>query len=287
MKRCLSTLILLIFFISLLSAQNIRNAISLELTGGASPLTYKTNFGDRKAMAGTSAALKYHYNLDWNWSIGLGAEVKMYQSSVRFDTFADSYQTTANSLISGRADIMTFSYSYKNLEERQRALYINIPIYAQYRFDNGVYLRLGAKVGLPVKSKSEIYFEQLTTNGYFEYENITYNNLPQHGFGTYYDTETEKEYDMNINASLCAELGWTWEWSEQYILYLGVHGEYGFCNLYKQKELTPQLQYEDGEFDYTPVWSANIKSNNERVPITGNRVGSFAIGLIVRYSFGF
>lgn len=287
MRRCLLALMLLLSFISLLSAQNIRNNITLELTGGASPFAYKTNFGDRKGLAGTSAAIKYHYNLDWNWSIGLGAEIKMYQSSVRFDSFSDSYQTSANSLISGGADIMTFSYNYKNLEERQRALYVNLPIYAQYRFDSGVYLRLGAKVGVPIKSGSEIYFEQLTTKGYFSYENITYDNLPQHGFGTYYDTEVDKEYDMRVNASICAEVGWTWDWSEQYILYLGVHGEYGLCNLYKQKLLVPQLQYENGEFNYTPIWGANIQSNTGRVPITGDRVGSFAIGLVVRYSFGF
>lgn len=285
-KRFLYT-IFAMMLVSVALAQNIRNNITLELTGGLSSFTYKTNIGDRGGMAGTSAAIKYQYNIDWNWSFGFGGEIKMYQSSMRFDTFSDSYITQANSLISGKADEMTFSYTYKDMEERQRALYINIPLYAQYKFDNGIYLRAGAKLGIPVKSRSEIYYEELITKGYFALENVTYTNLPQHGFGTYYNTEVETDYKMQLNASLCAELGWTWDWNEQYLLYLGLHGEYGFGNLYKRSYLAPQLQYNGGEFKYTPIWSADVQNGSERMAVTGDKVGSFAIGLLVRYSFGF
>ena len=268
-------------------AQNIKNSISLELTGGYSSFLYQTNIGERGGMAGTSVALKYQYNINWNWSVGIGGEFKMYQSSTRFDTYTDSYQAFANSLISGKADEMTFSYAYKNLEERQRALYINIPIYAQYKFDNGLYIRAGAKVGFPIKSGSEIYFAELSTKGYFPLENVTYTNLPQHGFGTFYNTEVDKSYKMALNAALCAELGWAWDWNEQYVLYLGIHGEYGLSNMYKRSQLMPQLQYNGGELDYTPTWNADVRSGEDRVPITGDKIGVFAIGLLVRYSFGF
>lgn len=287
MKRQLIYMIFTMLIVQTLSAQNIRNNITLELTGGLAPISYQTNIGDRKGMAGTSAAIKYHYNINWNWSVGVGAELKMYQSSTRFDEFSDHYQISANSLISGKADQMTFSYAYKNLEERQRALYVNIPIFAQYRADAGFYIRVGAKLGIPAQSKSQIYFEELKTQGYFALENITYTNLPQYGFGTYYDTEVDEEYDMKLNTSICAELGWTWDWNEQYMLYLGVHGEYGFGNLYKRTSLSPQLLYENGNFNYTPIWSANVHNGNERVAITGNEIRTFAIGLLIRYSFGF
>lgn len=277
----------MLLFVSSGVAQNIRNNITLELTGGVSSLLYKTNIGERGNMAGTSAAIKYQYNINWNWSVGIGGEFKMYQSSARFDTFSDSYQIYANSLMSGEADKMTFSYTYKDLEERQRALYINIPIYAQYKFNNGIYLRVGAKIGFPIKSDSEIYFSELTTKGYFPLENVTYTDLPQHGFGSYYDTEVDKSYSMELNTSLCAEFGWSWDWSEQYVLYLGLHGEYGFGPLYKSSKLTPQLQYNGGDFDYTPIWSADVENGAKRVAVTGDRIRSFAIGLLVRYSFGF
>ena len=95
------------------------------------------------------------------------------------------------------------------------------------------------------------------------------------------------DYKMQLNASLCAELGWTWDWNEQYLLYLGLHGEYGFGNLYKRSYLAPQLQYNGGEFKYTPIWSADVQNGSERMAVTGDKVGSFAIGLLVRYSFGF
>ena len=287
MKRLFTYIAILMLSVSGSVAQNIRNNITLELTGGASAFNYKANLGDYRVMAGTSAAIKYQYNIDWNWSVGIGGELKLYQSSLRFDSYSDSYQTEANSLVSGNADVMTFSYAYKNLEERQRALYVNVPIYAQYKFDSGFYIRAGAKFGVPVKARSEIYFEELTTKGYFPLENITYSNLPQHGFGTYYNTEVDKKYKMEFNTSLCAELGWTWEWSEQYVLYLGLHGEYGFGPLYKRSELAPQLQYRGGEFDYTPIWNANVQNGNERTAVTGDKIRTFAIGLLVRYSFGF
>lgn len=287
MKKKLIFAIFAMLFVPGAIAQNIRNNITLELTGGLSPFTYKTNIGDRRGMPGTSAAIKYQYNIDWNWSAGLGVELKMYQSSTRFDTFSDYYITEANSLISGKADEMRFSYSYTNLEERQRALYINIPIFTQYRFDNGIYIRLGAKLGMPTKSKSEIYFEELKTEGYFALENVTYKDLPQHGFGTYYDREITKRYNMAMNVSICAEMGWTWDWNEQYMLYIGVHGEYGFANLYKRTNLTPQLVYTENGFEYTPVWNADVVNGDGRVAITNDKIGTFAIGLLIRYSFGF
>lgn len=287
MKNKILYIVLFFIFATTSFAQNIRNNITLELTGGVSSFAYKANVGDRKGMPGTSAAIKYQYNIDWNWSVGLGAEVKMYQSSLRFDEFRDSYKLQASSLLTGKADEMTFTYSYKNLEERQRALYINIPIYIQYRSDAGAYIRVGAKVGMPVKSESDIYFEELHTQGHFLYENVTYTNLPQHGFGTFYDTEVERECKMNLNAEISAELGWSWDWNERYILYLGAFGEYGFSNLYTRGELKPQLQYNAGELEYTPILSASISEEGERRAITGDKIRPFSVGLLIRYSFGF
>lgn len=283
--------ILLIFFVVVamfeVAAQNLRNNISVELMGGLSPFTYKNNIGDRRGMPGTSAAIKYQYHFNWNWSLGVGAEIKMYQSSSRFDSFSDSYNTYANSLISGKADEMIFSYSYKNLEERQRALYFNIPIFAQYRFNSGFYIRLGAKVGIPVKSGSELYFEELKTQGYFPHENVTYTDMPQHGFGTYYNSEIDEDYKLKVNTTLTAEIGWSWDWNEQNILYLGFHGEYGFSNLYDRGELVPQLQYDGGNLNYTPIWGADVNVGDKRTAITNDNIRTFAIGLLIRYSFGF
>ena len=116
MKKHITIIAIFISIVSVLSSQNIRNNITLELTGGLSPFAYKTNIGEQKGMASTSVAIKYQYNLDWNWSIGAGVEMKMYQSSTHFETLSDSYKTDAKSLLSGKADEMTFSYTYKGLE---------------------------------------------------------------------------------------------------------------------------------------------------------------------------
>ncbi|MEG1642760.1 MAG: hypothetical protein RR293_01250, partial [Bacteroidales bacterium] len=183
----------------------------------------------------------------------------------------------------------TFSYRYTDLEDKQRALYLTIPVFAQYQHEVGFYTRLGVQLGIPISGGSTIRYGELRTKGFFPHENVIYDNLPQHGFGTYYggnidDIDIEMSY--RVNTSLLAEVGWKWNWFDQYVLYLGVTGEYGFCNMIKREITRPQLVYNDGDFIYTPIWEANAKSGNERNPVTGAKVHSYAFSLVLRYSFG-
>lgn len=269
---------------------DIDNEISFEITGGLSAICYSSELGSYKPMAGTSAGINYLHRFNSNWGIGTGASFRLYQSRLNFDTYSDSYESYINTPpISTGAEIdkFRFSYTYTNLQDKQQAFYLSIPVFAQYEHDSGFYARLGAQVNIPLGGGSKISYETLKTSGYFQYENHTYTNLPTHGFGTYSDNTTNEAMTYLVNGSLYAEVGWNWDWDDQFILYLGLNGEYGVGKIYNRTTTSPQLIYNDGNFIYTPIWNADITDNNGgRKTITGNRYNTYAFGIVLRYSFG-
>lgn len=293
MKKLISTtaLTLLLTSITTISfGKKLDNEISFEITGGLSSICYSSELGSYKPMAGTSAGINYLHRFNSNWGIGTGASFRLYQSRMNFGTFNDSYITTTTiPPVSTGSDInnFRFDYSYINLQDKQQAFYLSIPIFAQYEHDSGFYTRLGAQVNIPLGGGSDISCETLKTSGYFPYENHTYTDLPSHGFAMYYDTGTDVALSYLVNASLYAEVGWNWDWNDRFILYLGLNGEYGIGSIYDRDSTAPQLQYNDGRLDYTPIWNATITDGNgERKTITGTKYNNYAFGIVLRYSFG-
>lgn len=292
MKKLISTaaLTLLASITTISIAKNIDNEISFEITGGLSSICYSSNMGSYKPMAGTSAGINYLHRFNSNWGLGTGVSFRLYQSRMNFDTFSDSYEAYLNTppeTIGAQEDKFLFNYSYTNLQDKQQAFYLSIPVFAQYEHDCGFYARLGAQVNIPLGGGSNISCETLKTSGYFPYENHTYTDLPSHGFAMYYDTGTDVALSYLVNASLYAEVGWNWDWNDRFILYLGLNGEYGIGSIYDRDSTAPQLQYNDGRLDYTPIWNATITDGNgERKTITGTKYNNYAFGIVLRYSFG-
>lgn len=290
MKRILSVLAVVSAFVTGSYASDIDNEISVEISGGLSTMYYSHTGGNYDPMAGTSGAVNYVRHFNNNWGFGVGAGVRLYQSRIRFDSYEDQYTTTAISVsgISEQTNNLQFSYKYTDFEDRQQALYLTIPIFAQYQHEIGFYTRFGVQVGVPLSGGSRIHYSELKTKGYFPFENAEYDNLPQHGFGTYKDGETDVTMSYRMNTSLMAEVGWNWDWNNQYVLYLGVTGEYGFNNMFKRSVSQPQLVYNNGDFIYTPIWETNIRrdGSNERANVTGDKIRSYALGIVLRYSFG-
>lgn len=263
-----------------------KNEVVLGVSGGLSALQYSVSEGDYDPGVGTSVSLNYIYHLNKNWGIGTGAGVALYQSSVRYNTFSDSYNVGASPIISGTdGSNLEFMYNYSELRDKQSLLYVNIPIFVQYQSDFGLYARVGAEIGIPAVGGSTIYYTQLNTSAYSSYTNATYNNLPSHGLGTY--TYQEKDISLNFltNASLTGEVGWNWNWENQYRLYIGVTGSYGLLNVYKRESNQPQLVYNNGDLQETPIWNAN-KNNDTNDTLTGDRVNTYSFGLVLRYSIG-
>ncbi len=269
------------------------NEISVEISGGLSSISYSSDFGSVKPGAGISAGINYLHRFNKNWGLGTGVNFRLYQSRMEFDKYSDSYFTAIASPAAGTGiDDFRFDYRYSGLkgaalEEKQQAYYLSIPVFAQYEHDCGFYARLGVQVNIPVGGNSKINYETLVTSGYFPYENATYTDIPAHGFSTYLDGEDKETLSYRVNGSLYAEVGWNWDFNDKYILYVGVNGEYGMGKAYKSKTASPQLLYNDGDFGYTPVWGADIAdSNGGRKSVTEGKYNNYAVGLVLRYSFG-
>lgn len=292
MKRRLATAaaILLTSITATVYGRGMDNEISFEITGGLSSICYSTVSGDYKPMAGTSAGINYLHRFNRNWGLGTGVGFRLYQSRLNFGTYSDTYTaTTTVPPVATGSDINSFrfSYTYTELQDKQQAFYLSIPVFAQYEHECGFYARLGAQLNIPMGGGSEVSFELLKTSGYFPYENRTYTNLPSHGFGSYYDDGTDESMTYLVNGSLYAEIGWNWDWDERFVLYLGLNGEYGTGKIYKRETTSPQLIYNNGDLAYTPIWNADITDGNGgRKAITGDKYNNYAFGIVLRYSFG-
>lgn len=276
------------------------NEISFEVSGGLSSISYSSEFGSQKPMAGTSVGINYLRNFNSNWGLGTGVSFRLYQSRTSFGAYSDScvaYINVPAGATGADIDRFRLDYTYIDLEETQKAFYISIPVFAQYRHDCGFYARLGAQVNIPVGGRSEITYGSLKTSGYFPYDNVTFTNMPSHGFGLYLDGSAEEDISYRVNGSLYAEVGWNWDWNDKNILYVGIAGEYGLGKVYKQKNPTSQLLYNDGNFGYTPIWNANIIDsgvehediidyNSDRKSVTDGKNNNYSVGIVLRYSFG-
>lgn len=292
MKNAIATLASILLACTAVTTygNDIDNEISFEITGGLSSICYSSNMGSYKPMAGTSAGINYLHRFNSNWGLGTGLSFRLYQSRMNFDTFSDSYESYLNTppeTTGAQEDKFLFNYSYTNLQDKQQAFYLSIPVFAQYEHDCGFYARLGAQVNIPLGGGSNISYEKLETKGEAFHEHSNYADLPTHGFGTYYDTGTDVAMSYLVNASLYAEVGWNWDWDDRFILYLGLNGEYGLGKIYDRDTTAPQLQYNDGNLNYTPIWNATIADGNGgRKTITGDKYNNYAFGIVLRYSFG-
>lgn len=307
--------ILLVAFAAAAYGGDRKNEVSVEISGGISSISYCSDFGSVKPGAGTSVGINYLRNFNKNWGLGTGLNFRLYQSSINSDMYSDTCWT---SLPSGANRDFRLNYLYTNFKETQKAYYLSIPVFAQYRHDCGFYARLGAQLNIPVGGKSIISYGMLRTTGYFPYENVTITDIPSHGFGAYFDREAEETLKYRVNGSLYAEVGWNWNWNDKNTLYVGINGECGLGSVYKRNASSPQLIHdENGNFGYTPVWDSNIyeypvldikdedyktkKENlqkeiendatgerykNWRKGVTSGRFTNYSVGIVLRYSFG-
>lgn len=271
------------------SEEKPRNELSIWGQGGFSSLYYNMSEGSFRMGGGLGGGLGYTAFFSKHWGFTFGAEVMSYRGKAKLDDFSDSYDYTDST-----EGLFVFNYNYKNYEEVQKALYLNIPLMFQYQ-GNGkhkFFFAIGGKIGIPLSGSFKSSADELKTSGTFDYEGVIYENIGVHDFSTYQMVKSD-DLKLKVAGMLSAETGIKWRLGERMSLYTGVFVDYGLNNVNKEKQENHLLEYtgdpatpNNSTMDYYSVLNSyytNSKGNKETFT---DRVVPFSFGLKARLTLG-
>jgi hypothetical protein len=252
---------------------------SIHAGGGLSSLSYKFAAGKTEGGIGGGGGVGYTYYINDNFGIATGLGVALYGAKTTSDAFSDQYDIQDNN------DNLRFTYSIAGgYEENQRATLLTIPVMLQYRAPFGYYSSMsfyaagGVKLGLPMSAKATIMSNN-TTSGYYSYENLTYENLPQHGFVNEMEGDMIKsDIDLGLATILALEAGLHFSLGETTGLYTGLFLDYGVNNIQKSKD--------KHVIEYQPANSSQFKYNSILNSGMVDKINLMSVGIKVKIAFG-
>jgi outer membrane protein OmpA-like peptidoglycan-associated protein len=216
----------------IIHAQEKRSYLNLNMGSGIHSLKYDLQNGTVKSGVGAIFNVGYSYFLTPNWGLGTGLGVHSVQSKGTL-----SY-TSGEAAIDEDGDNYEFRTYFNNWQEKQTALFLDIPLGVQHQYwfneKNGLLAFAGAKVSIPVSSSYKVTSGSITTTGYYEQWNVELMDMPQHGFNTIND-RFSGDVDLKTAYSLFVDLGWLRKISEKVDLYAGGYVNYGINNLIDSK----------------------------------------------------
>ena len=278
MKQKIISLILVLGLCLPLTAQH-RHEFSVNVGGGLSTLMYEPTIGKYTSGFGGEAGLGYHFFLTPNWGIGTGFNLALYNSELTADNaFFGSFNTTT---VEGRA--VRFSYTFNNYKEEISATMLTIPLMVQYQTGGkiGLFAAVGGKVGIPVSANNNLSVGNIRTNGYFPDWNVTYDDLPQYGFGAYDKMSQENDLELQTAFMLSAELGAKFRFGNSLSLYAGAYVDYGLNDVRKYESNGLAFAYNPAAVSY-PDGFAISGSMAE----ASDKITPLAIGGKLRLAFG-
>jgi outer membrane protein OmpA-like peptidoglycan-associated protein len=209
-------------------AQEQNHYFSLNAGGGLHNLKYDLLDGNVEKGLGGTFNFGYSYFFKPGWAINTGVGLLSAQATGILN------QTTSITSVDQDGDTYEFRTSYINLEEKQTALFLDIPVNLQYQqWVNekwGILASVGAKAFIPLSANYKVTSGSVTTTGYYEQWNVELSDMAQHNFST---STNKPSGDLNLKTSLAlnAELGALYNLSQRFDLYLGSYINIGINNL--------------------------------------------------------
>jgi outer membrane protein OmpA-like peptidoglycan-associated protein len=214
----------------ILPAQESRSYLHFDVGGGLNNLSYTLLDGTQKAQLGytLNAAYSYFFTPHWGLQSGFGLQ--------SFSALSTQSYLLETPDIDTDGDSYLFRSTYKNWEEQQHVLFIDVPLSIQYRLNLGKRFGLigsgGAKISMPISATYKTTGGQMVNTGYYSQWNVELSNMPQHGFSTITDSY-KGNTSLKPSYMAIADLGGTFKMSKKTELYLGAYINYGLNNILK------------------------------------------------------
>lgn len=286
----LSAAILLFVSATIMLAQDNKHEVSVYVGGGLSTLSYEAAIGDKSNGAGGNFGIGYTYFFAENFGINTGLEFSLYNAKIKREGFNNVLQNLIDSSDGEKYD---FYSSVKNYEEKQKAMYINIPLMIQFQYGkkNKLYASTGVKIGIPVSGKYKSSASEITNKGYFHDTENWAENQEFRGFGTYTNYSNDEDIDFRVACIYSAELGMKWGLTDKMALYTGAYIDYGLNDIVKgghNQDFSKLIETADGINVVNNSFlnsSIGYSSNTLRQELT-DKVIPMTVGIKVKLSFG-
>jgi hypothetical protein len=282
MKKIIGTIGLWLC-INLLSAQT-QSSNEWSIRAGAGNATLQYNLSDPdngtvESGIGESLGVNYTHFFSSYFGFSLGLEASMYNSSLIINNLNTVHLIETPPGLEG-AFLLTADYS--DVEEKQTAYFLQLPVMLQFQVPLGrsafFYLGTGIKWGMPVSVSYNQNVHSITTTGYSFYTAQTYQDMPNHGFGTNYNIDSSDKFALKTPCMLSVEGGFKWKISKKNALFTGVYLDYGLNNI--QKESSKEL------LEYNSVKAPDYHYNSMLQTAIVNEIKPFAIGIKISIAFG-
>ncbi len=241
----------------------------LHITGGIGQhhLPYQLSDGAYQGGLGYNFNLGYSYFFSSHWGITTGIGIQSARSSARLNYLSGIPAVDAD------GDNYEFRTMFSGWKERQRAMFVDIPLGLQFmqrfkKFD--LLISSGPKISLPLNPTYKVTSGNIITTGYYQQWNVELYDLPQHGFTA---TESRPSGNMKLKTtwSVFFDVGAKYRVTDIFGIYLGAYYNHGLNNL-----INPQDQ---------PVYTAEGNYNGILNSNQTNKVNLAAVGLKVGLSW--
>lgn len=275
-----------------------RIIIAAFLIGGVLFQTRAQEFimGIHAAQAGTSYLLpngKIQLKPSFGGELGIQVPVSNHFKLITgFEFFRyESKATLADNQVyrHNQIDDMGSYFEYRvvtnSYAETQNITALRIPLMVQLTAGSFSktqwYFNGGGKLMLPGKITVKANAAKLTTTGYYPDVHAEVHNLPQHGFGTVNNWQSNGSYSTKLGCLLSAGTGFSFKLSSsgKTRLYAGVYADYGISNLKSGNESISLITYNSQNV-------ANVQANGTMgmQEVTGLKLVNF--GLQLKLGFG-
>lgn len=274
---------------TMIFAQDNRHEVSVYAGGGLSTLSYEPVLGEKTNGAGGNVGIGYTYFFAENFGINTGIEFSLYNAKIKREGFNNVLRGLVDTSDGEKYD---FYSSIKNYEEKQTAMYVNIPLMLQFQYGekNKFYASTGIKIGIPIKGEYKSSASEIINKGYFYDTENWAENQEFMGFGTYTNYSNDEDIDFRIACIYSAEAGMKWGLSKKIALYTGVYIDYGLNDIVKGghgKDFTKLIETTDGIKTLNNSFlnsSIGYSTNTFHQELT-DKVVPMTLGLKLRLSF--
>ena len=262
------------------SAQTVAhdNYIGVSFGGGLNTALYKPANGTSKVGMGFDASL--FYARFFNQTVGLGFGLD-YSWANAYATYNWNEVTPGLTHASNPNIDYTLTTGFNDFVERQNVGVVSIPVEVLFRkaFNRSTLIGgVGLSVDFPVHGAYYAKGGNYKTSGMFpSLGNYAVENMPEHGFSTYYTTQDAKFNNRaKVGASVIGDLGVRVALNDNWGMYFGIYAGYGFTNLLAEAKAdemimvnptnSAQIDYR-GTFDSNQAAKANLLKCGVKIAI--------------------
>jgi hypothetical protein len=218
----------------------VEHEVSAYAMGGISSLQYSSTLGSTGVGWGGGFGGAYTYSFTEMWGVMGGLEFSIFNGRNTLGNFADSTLGTYYSATGQPPQDYYFKSDYRGYEERQRAMYLRLPVMGAFTYfidpEWSVFAAAGFKLGLSVYGRYTTQADSWVSSGVFPFSGQTFYDNPNHGWtssgvvgGVVQDVTNRLKFKFDLSLGL--EAGAKFTLTDNMMLYGTFYFSYGVLNV--------------------------------------------------------